>query len=961
MNKNLLHKAIVVGKASRSRMVKYSVLSLAALALYGCSNDGEEFPPPTPPILTCEMAGNCPDDPDKAEFGEECTRHSDCESGFCTTLTPSSTSAYCFVRCSEQRDCVGTDPASTCTSVTAVGGGFAQACVPAEFCADRDGDGYGEGPGCIAFDCDDSNPNIYPGAEEYCDGVDNNCNGIVDESPIDANTPCDTGLPGECSDGRWACVLGQRFCNARVQPGQRQEICDGADNDCDGKVDEGPDGFDTNFIVGLGVACGDAGSCFSGITVCDPVTRIISCDGSIEVTDTPDLCDYIDNNCDGQIDEDVVAPDFGQPCSVGIGTCRANGIVACVPNDPAATPVCNASPAMENATPEVCDYNDNDCDGQVDEGFVNSAGVYNTAAHCGSCNNNCDARWNPNPAAFGVASACTVQGNSASCTFTCLSGRVDLDGIQSNGCEFTPDLEAIYVASSTATLRPGVDSNTCGTWNAPCATIARALQRVQADSTKKRIRVSEGAFDGGFDLINGVSILGGHSSRNWTRDRLDDGTWINSTTLQGGKLLNNQSYAIRANAITSVTELSGFTIEAPDAQGSGNSIGIWVVNSNQNLTIEGNTILGGRGGAGVAGNTGSNGVSGQAGGRGNDRVNSSSSFSTMLGGTAGTGNCGGVDVSGSAGAPVTKQPSNSGEAINGNFSSGGNQAKGRALDAPGANAAAGTGIGGYSTWHSARGTITSGVHGCATNDGPPSPTAGSNGATGTDGDGGQGATNAQGSVSGGVWSGATGATGAAGTPGRGGGGGGSSGGARESSNLFHYGSTGGGGGAGGCQGTGGTGGTAGGASFGIFVTFASTPSANSVPKILGNLINRGQGGRGGQGGQAGVGGDGGVGGLPGNHTVENENWSRCGQPAAPGGAGGRGGHGGPGGGGAGGASYDIAVAGAGSAANSYEAANSYGQAASVLTGGLGGLPGVSASTKIATAGARGASGNFRSF
>ena len=48
-------------------------------------------------------------------------------------------------------------------------------------CTDNDGDGYGNGC-AFELDCNDANPNINPGALEICDGLDNDCDGLVDES-----------------------------------------------------------------------------------------------------------------------------------------------------------------------------------------------------------------------------------------------------------------------------------------------------------------------------------------------------------------------------------------------------------------------------------------------------------------------------------------------------------------------------------------------------------------------------------------------------------------------------------------------------------------------------------------------------------------------------------------------------------------------------------------------------------
>ena len=108
---------------------------------------------------------------------------------------------------------------------------------------DLDGDGYG----LLAGDCDDSNPDINPEAEEVCDFIDNNCNGLIDEgaeslwfldedadgfgsyeNPIYRCEP----LPGyvdndlDCDDS-----------NPTVYP-NAEELCDELDNNCEGAVDE---------------------------------------------------------------------------------------------------------------------------------------------------------------------------------------------------------------------------------------------------------------------------------------------------------------------------------------------------------------------------------------------------------------------------------------------------------------------------------------------------------------------------------------------------------------------------------------------------------------------------------------------------------------------------------------------------------------------------------------------------
>lgn len=99
---------------------------------------------------------------------------------------------------------------------------------------DEDEDGYGANE-----DCNDQNPDVYPGAPELCNGEDDDCDGDTDEGcPCEPGSeqPCGTDV-GECQQGTQTCVAQQWGpCEGAVEP--RDEICDGRDNDCDGATDE---------------------------------------------------------------------------------------------------------------------------------------------------------------------------------------------------------------------------------------------------------------------------------------------------------------------------------------------------------------------------------------------------------------------------------------------------------------------------------------------------------------------------------------------------------------------------------------------------------------------------------------------------------------------------------------------------------------------------------------------------
>lgn len=924
-----------------------SILFALALGTVACGDgdggsgpgNGESKDPPTTEAPE-SFGDECADDEDLCSDGTDCRGYGN-----------ETDDRFCTMQCGNNDDC---PEDSACLSLNSPEG-LVQLCVPNELCIDPDEDGYGSGPGCKGPDCDQSNPNINPGAAEICDGLDNNCSGKVDDNPVDVNHPCDTPYVGVCAEGWTVCRDATIECEPNVMPNERQEICDGLDNDCDGLVDESDDeDSNFNYVMGIGKPCGNPdGTCFAGYQICNSDTKTMECDGEDPFKEgVLDFCTGKDDNCNGEIDEDANDPDnlLGTPCYAGIGTCRAAATYSCDPDDPEAEPICPAEERTENALPETCDYTDNDCDGVIDNGFVNLHGdyggerVYDGIENCGQCGNNCITRIGGNPAALGLSVTCDVTGTQATCSSECLPGRYDLDQVPANGCEFEPDPDAIYVAKEIRDGTEGEDTASCGIFSAPCRSITHAIGRADSDN-KARVRVAEGIFNEALTLQNGISVMGGHSSRNWELNPA-----ANTTTLQGGITMGSHVATVIASNITSTTEFSGFTVDARDAQAGGNSYGIYIKDANDAFTVKDNIIIAGRGGVGAAGASGASGTSGGAGANGLDRQNSQPNCDgnpILAGGVGGTNSCNNVDTSGGKSVDITVCPNNTtNQAIN-NTSATGERGKG-----------GDGGAGGVSGAHTARSPISAGVNICSSSASMPNAEPGREGGDGTLGTGGAGGSG-NGTISSHHWYGPDGDDGGSGTHGSGGGGGGSSGGARESNARFHYGPTGGGGGAGGCGGNGGEAGHAGGASFGIFVAFSGNSS--SVPTIEDNEITRGVGGRGGTGGAGGAGGDGGKGGDGGIMSAEPGNWSRCGTHGQPGGAGGGGGHGGGGGGGAGGASFAIATAGnSNSAVNAYQDANTYTQEDSEATGGLGGDGGESIANE-GTAGAQGASGRFRRY
>ncbi len=227
---------------------------------------------------------------------------------------------------------------------------------------------------------------------EVCNGIDDDCDGVVDNAPIDVEMPCGKSDVGACAYGTTQCVRGSLVCVGAIEPAK--EACDdinGIDDDCDGVID--------NNAAVIGMACGtdDAGACADGTLQC--VSGSIVC-VSTKVP-VPETCNNIDDDCDGVVDNNTTDAGgaCGQssifPCSLGSMTCQ-NGSLVCT--------------GAVNPQNETCNGVDDDCDGAIDR-----SGNQPPADSVGPCNV-------PPPPPPGATSPCKAG------TKVCTSGSVKCMG-----------------------------------------------------------------------------------------------------------------------------------------------------------------------------------------------------------------------------------------------------------------------------------------------------------------------------------------------------------------------------------------------------------------------------------------------------------------------------------------------------------------------------------------------------
>ncbi|MCC6645263.1 MAG: hypothetical protein IT374_06815, partial [Polyangiaceae bacterium] len=309
---------------------------------------------------------------------------------------------------------------------------------------------------CLGGGADCVSPNKP--SVEVCDGVDNDCNGTIDDPAQVDGKSCDTGLKGQCAFGTTQCANKMLTCVPKLQPGAEVETCDGKDNDCDGTVDNVTNiklECNQKYPSGTNVGAWQCTAGFCEIAGC--ASNFKDCDGTpsngCEVNITGDVsncgaCGTLCNATSGA--PSCSAGQCGISCSQGFGDCDGNPQNGCEQRTSDSTTNCGicgktcsqvggAASCNGGTCAILCDTGKGDCDGNVDNGCETN--TQTNKLHCSACGNACDTT-NANVACS--AGACVIT--------SCKPGFADCNNDPSDGCEMN-------IASSTTNC--GACGNAC--------------------------------------------------------------------------------------------------------------------------------------------------------------------------------------------------------------------------------------------------------------------------------------------------------------------------------------------------------------------------------------------------------------------------------------------------------------------------------------------------------------------